>query len=231
MSDIKGWTRGKENGAAQYVDNLMSIRVADPSGRGERTYYTTDQYLEFARPAAEALELLQRYGHGRRERLLDDAHRRFIQATGGLRQLLGAHSDEQLLGSAPQVERLFQVAMLCAAGEGQCLAFLEAPAEERVKSLTDHECLWTSVDRKLEAYVPTSRRFPTVDMLRNSPEANPNKTRARWQVESREAALVLRGEQAVIAGLQSLPQADVRSWSEGASRGEVRGLFVEATGQ
>ena len=33
------------------VDNLMSIRVADPSGRGGRTYYTTDQYLEFARRA------------------------------------------------------------------------------------------------------------------------------------------------------------------------------------
>ena len=31
------------------VDNLMSIRVSDPSGRGQRTYYTTDQYLEFAR--------------------------------------------------------------------------------------------------------------------------------------------------------------------------------------
>ena len=30
------------------VDNLMSIRVSDPSGRGGRTYYTTDQYLEFA---------------------------------------------------------------------------------------------------------------------------------------------------------------------------------------
>ena len=33
------------------VDNLMSIRVSDPSGRGQRTYYTTDQYLEFARRA------------------------------------------------------------------------------------------------------------------------------------------------------------------------------------
>ncbi len=31
------------------VDNLMSIRVADPGGRGGRTYYSTDQYLEFAR--------------------------------------------------------------------------------------------------------------------------------------------------------------------------------------
>ncbi len=30
------------------VDNLMSIRVADPGGRGGRTYYSTDQYLEFA---------------------------------------------------------------------------------------------------------------------------------------------------------------------------------------
>ena len=30
------------------VDSLMSIRVADPGGRGGRTYYTTDQYLEFA---------------------------------------------------------------------------------------------------------------------------------------------------------------------------------------
>ncbi len=33
------------------VDNLMSIRVADPGGRGGRTYYSTDQYLEFARRA------------------------------------------------------------------------------------------------------------------------------------------------------------------------------------
>ena len=31
------------------VDNLMSIRVADPGGRGGRTYDSTDQYLEFAR--------------------------------------------------------------------------------------------------------------------------------------------------------------------------------------
>ena len=30
------------------VDRLMSIRVYDPEGRGGRTYYNTDQYLEFA---------------------------------------------------------------------------------------------------------------------------------------------------------------------------------------
>ena len=30
------------------VDRLMSIRVYDPAGRGGRTYYSTDQYLEFA---------------------------------------------------------------------------------------------------------------------------------------------------------------------------------------
>ena len=30
------------------VDQLTSIRVYDPGGRGGRTYYTTDQYLEFA---------------------------------------------------------------------------------------------------------------------------------------------------------------------------------------
>ncbi len=31
------------------VDNLMSIRVSDAENRGDRTYYSTDQYLEFAR--------------------------------------------------------------------------------------------------------------------------------------------------------------------------------------
>jgi putative ABC transport system permease protein len=30
------------------VGHLMSIRVSDPAGNGERTYYSTDQYLEFA---------------------------------------------------------------------------------------------------------------------------------------------------------------------------------------
>jgi hypothetical protein len=184
------------------------------------------QYLEFARPAAEALELLQRYGHGRRDRLLEDAHSRFIQATGGLRQLLTAHSSDQLLENARHVERLFQVASLCAAGEGQCLAFLEATAEERTRSLADHESLWSAVDRKLAEHVPTSRRFPTVDMLRASPEANPNRTRDRWQVETREAALALQGEQAVLTGLKALPTAEVEAWSEGANREEPRGLFV-----
>ena len=33
------------------VDNLMSIRVADPAGAAGAPYYTTDQYLEFARRA------------------------------------------------------------------------------------------------------------------------------------------------------------------------------------
>jgi predicted permease len=33
------------------VDSLMSIRIFDPGGRGGRTYYSTDQYLEFAERA------------------------------------------------------------------------------------------------------------------------------------------------------------------------------------
>jgi len=185
------------------------------------------QYLDFTRPAAEALEFLQRYAHGRRPRLLEEAHNRLIQATGGMRQLLAAHSTELLLENAPEVEQLFRVTSLCAAGEAQCLALLEAPVAERAKVLADHETLWVHVNRKLEDYVPTSRRFPTVEMLRASPEQNPNRTRARWQGESGEAALALRGEQAVLAGIEALPPAQLGPWREGADRGERRALFVE----
>ena len=185
------------------------------------------QYLQFSRPAAEALEFLQRYAHGHRPRLLDQAHDRFIQATGGLRQFLAAHSTELLLENATEVEQLLRVASLCAAGEAQCLALLEAPVAERSKMLTDHETFWIQVDQKLKDFVPTSRRFPTVEMLRASPEQNPNRTHARWKAEAGEAALALRGENSVLGSFKELARAQLESWRDDLERGEQRALFVE----
>ena len=62
------------------------------------------QYLVFTRPAAEALELLHRYDHGRRAHLLDDAHTRFVEAVGGLRQFIAAHSAERMIENAQAME-------------------------------------------------------------------------------------------------------------------------------
>jgi hypothetical protein len=186
------------------------------------------QYLEFAEPAAEALELLHRYGHGQRLNLLEQAHVRFIQATGGVRHLLNAHSAEEMLENAPQVEGIFKAGALCAAGELDCLAVLEAPSTERGKALADHESLWRSIEDKLREVAPPSRRFPTVAMLRSSPERNPNLTRIRWLDGTSEIALAFQGEQAVLSGVQTISQKQLNEWIESANRGETRAIFVDA---
>ena len=91
------------------------------------------------------------------------------------------------------------------------------------------ESLWRSIEDKLREVAPPSRRFPTVAMLRSSPERNPHLTRIRWLDGTLEAALAFQGEQAVLFGCPDpFPEAQLHEWIESANRGEPRAIFVDA---
>lgn len=183
-------------------------------------------YLDFARPAAAALEFLRRYQHDREAGFCEEARLRFIEAAAGLRLLLRTHTAERLIENGTQLEAIFRTGSVCVAGELHCATVLGKGSATRIKTLEDYESIWREADDALDKLVPPSRRIPTIAMLRAS-NGDPMRARAHLQGLARERVDACRSERVVLDAIQTLPTETWDHWVDGANRGEHEALFVE----